>query len=244
MATSGNLAFATTLYYVPRSGAKVAVGEITGIDGVEISADAQEFTSHDSDDRYREFQQALRDAGEFVVTGNHVGTDAGQVAIPAHFNTDTAGGRKYMEIAFPDGSGFNMYCVCTGYKPSDAPVDGPMEFTASFKPSGKPIYGASRATGLTTPFFALSEGDGTVSPAKASATYAYTAEVANGVTSLTVTPTSAGGDSIYVEDELVATGEASSAVSLSVGANVMTIIVYDEDYLPARYEITVTRAAA
>lgn len=244
MTTSGSIAFSTELNYVPQSGAKTEVGEVTNIDGVELTADALEFTSHDSTDRYREFEQGLRDAAEFSVSGIHVPANAGQVIIPTHFNLNTSGGRRYMEIEFPDGSGFNMYCVCTGYKPSDAPVDGPMEFSASFKPSGKPIYGASRATGLTTPFFALSEGDGTVSPAKASATYAYTANVANGVSALTITPTSAGGDTIYVEGETVASGNASSSISLSVGENVLTVIVEDAGYLPARYEITVTRAAA
>lgn len=244
MSTSGNRAFGTTLKYVPLSGAAVMVGEITSIDGVELSADALEFTSHDSTDRYREFEQGLRDAGEFSVTCIAVPGNAGQAAIPTHFNTDAAGGRNYMEVAFPDGSGFNLYAVCTAWKPSDAPVDGPMEMTASFKPSGEPIYGASRATGLTTTFFALDEGDGTVSPAKASATYAYTASVANEITEVTITPVSSGGDAIYVEGELVASAAESSAIALSVGANVLTVVVYEDGKLPARYEITVTRAAA
>lgn len=244
MATAGSIAHATTLYYVPRSGAKTAVAEIKNIDGIELTADATEFTSHDSTDRYREFEQGLRDPGSLAISGNHLPTDAGQALIYTHFNDDTDGGNRYMEIEFPDGSGFNFYAHVTNYKPADAPVDGLLEFDATFKLSGEPIFGAARATGLTMPFFALSEGDGTVDPAKASATYAYTAEVANGVTSITITPTSSGGDTIYVEGEEVASGAASSAISLDVGDNVLTVIVEDDGYLPARYEITVTRAAA
>jgi hypothetical protein len=244
MATAGSIAFATTLYYVPRSGAKTAVGEIRNIDGIELTADAPEFTSHESADRYREFEPGLRDAGSLSISGNHLPTDGGQVAIMTQFNTDTDGGNEYLEVEFPDGAGFNFYGHVTAVKPSDAPIDDALQFGATWKLSGKPIWGTDRATGLTTPFFALSEGDATVDPAKASDTYEYTADVANGITSLTITPTSSGGDSIYVEDELVASGSASSAISLSVGANVLTVIVYDDGYLPARYEITVTRAAA
>ncbi len=244
MATSGSIAHATTLYYVPRSGAKTAVAEIKNIDGIELTADATEFTNHDSTDRYREYEQGLRDPGALSISGNHLPTDAGQALIYSHFNTDTDGGNKYMEIEFPDGAGFNFYAHVTNYKPADAPVDGLLEFDATFKLSGEPIFGAARATGLTTPFFVLSEGDATVSPAKASDTYEYTASVANAITSLTITPTSSGGDTIYVEGEEVASGAASSPIALSVGENVLTIIVEDAGYLPARYEITVTRAAA
>lgn len=244
MSTAGSIAHGTTLKYVPRSGASQAIGEITNISGIEVSADAQEFTNHASADRYREMEQALRDGGELSITANSVASNDGQALVMAHFGDDTRGGRRYMEIEFPDGSGFNFDGVVTSLKPGDAPVDGKIEFSAGFKVSGKPIYGASRATGLTTAFFALSEGDGTVSPAKASATYAYTASVANDKASLTITPTSSGGDSIYVEGELVASGAASEAIALDVGANVLTVIVYEDGYLPARYEITVTRAAA
>jgi predicted secreted protein len=244
MATSGRLAFATTLYYVPRSGAKTAIAELRNIDGVELSADNEEFTSHDSTDRYREFEQGLREPGSLAIGGNHLPTDDGQAMILTHFDDDTDGGNRYLEVEFPDGAGFNFYGHVTNYKPADAPVDDALQFSATYKLSGKPIWGEDRATGLTTPFFALSEGDGTVDPAKASDTYEYTADVANGVSSLTITPTSSGGDSIYVEDELVTSGDASSAISLDVGDNVLTIIVYEDGYLPARYEITVTRAAS
>ena len=244
MSTSGKIAFGTTLYYVPRSGAKQAVGEITQIDGIEVSADSEEFTNHTSTERYREHAQALRDGGELSITGNSVPGDGGQALVMTHYGSDTRGGRRYLEVEFPDGAGFNFEGVVTSIRPGDAPVDGTIEFAAGFKVSGKPLYGASRATGLTTPFFALSDGDGTVDPAKASDTYEYTASVANATASITITPTSTGGDSIYVEDELVTSGSASSAISLDVGENVLTIIVYDENYLPARYEITVTRAAA
>ncbi len=243
MATGGSIAFATTLHYVPRSGARTAVGEIRNLDGIELGADAEEFTSHASDDRYREFLQGLREPGSLSISGNHLPTDGGQVAIMTQFNEDDDGGNEYLEVEFPDGSGFNFLAHVTAVKPADAPIDDALQFNAAWKLSGKPIWGEERATGLTTPFFALSEGDASVDPAKASDTYEYTASVANGVTSLTITPTSAGGDSIYVQGEEVNSGSASSAIALTVGANVLTVIVYEDDHLPARYEITVTRAA-
>lgn len=240
--TSGNIAFGTELWYVPRSGARTRIGEIANIDGVEVGAESEELTNHESTDRYREFRQGLRDAGAISVTANHVAGDDGQAVVASHFHADTRGGRKYMEIVFPDGWGLHCDAVCTAWRPGDAPVDGKIEFSAGYKLSGKPHSGF-RATGLTTPFFVLSEGNDTVSPARASGTYAYTASVANGVTSLTITPTSAAGDSIYVQGEAVDSGDASSAITLAVGANVLTVVVYQDGKLPARYQITVTRAA-
>lgn len=135
MATAGDRAFATVLTYT--TGAKV-VGEITSISGPELTADTIEMTNHStSTSRFREFIQGLRDGGTMTLTGNHVPADTGQVQIPAHF---AAGDAEAMTIVFPDGSQWAFSAICTAYKPSDAPVDGKLEFTASFKITGVPTF--------------------------------------------------------------------------------------------------------
>ena len=240
----GSRAFGTRLRYTPLSGAAITIGEVTGFGGPELAADSIDLVAHDATSRYREFVQGLRDGGEITIEGNHVPGDAGQAAVLAHFDAATAAAeRPRMELYFPDASSWQIVAMCTRYKAADSPHEGKLGFSASFKLTGKPAFGASQAAGLTTTFFALSEGDGTVAPSKASATYAYTAEVANGISSLTITPVSAAGDTIYVEAEELNSAEESSAISLSVGANTLTVVVEQDGLTYARYEIVVTRAA-
>lgn len=244
MATSGTRAFGTTLQYTPLDAAAVTIGEITAINGVEITADTIEMTNHGSTDRYREFIQGLRDGGTITLEGNHVPGDAGQMAILAHFLDETATEKRRMTLTYPDASGWVFDALCVAYKPSDAGVADKLGFTASFKVTGVPAYGASLAAGLTTPFFVLEEGDGTVDPAKAGTTYAYTASVANGIEDTKITPTAAAATAIYVNGTVVASGAASGDIALAVGANLIVIECVQTGYMPARYTVTVTRAAA
>ncbi|MBD8499461.1 cadherin-like beta sandwich domain-containing protein [Paenibacillus arenosi] len=83
---------------------------------------------------------------------------------------------------------------------------------------------------------------GTLSPAFASGTTSYTANVASSVTELDVTLTVADSKaSITVNGAAVASGSASR-VSLNVGANRITVVVTAEDGTPKTYTVTVTRA--
>ena len=99
------------------------------------------------------------------------------------------------------------------------------------------------SAGLTTPFFVLSAGDDTVTPAPAQNTLNYTASVPFTVDSITVTPTAASG-TIKVKDNVVASGTASAAIPLNVGVNNITITVQDPGCSIKTYTISVTRAAA
>ncbi|QGQ99358.1 DUF1533 domain-containing protein [Paenibacillus psychroresistens] len=79
----------------------------------------------------------------------------------------------------------------------------------------------------------------------AAATTSYTQSVANSITSLTVTPTAAAGTAIVkVNGATVASGNASSAIPLSVGANTITVLVTAENNSTKTYTVTVTRATA
>jgi len=85
---------------------------------------------------------------------------------------------------------------------------------------------------------------GALSPEFFSGTTAYTATVANSVTSLTVTPTAAEAHAtIRVNGTIVASGSASEAINLEVGKNTITTLVTGQDGTTTKtYTITVTRA--
>jgi gliding motility-associated-like protein len=91
---------------------------------------------------------------------------------------------------------------------------------------------------------ALALSDGVLTPAFSASTNVYTASVANGVSSLTITPTAADPTAtITVNGTTVVTGSASSGISLSVGDNTITTIVKAQDGTTINtYTLTVTRA--
>lgn len=102
------------------------------------------------------------------------------------------------------------------------------------------------AAGLSTDasLSSLELSSGTLNPAFDASTFAYTATVPNETASLTVTPTAsdASGASITVNGTQVASGAASGALPLAVGANTVTIGVVAEDGATIRtYTVTVTR---
>ncbi len=90
----------------------------------------------------------------------------------------------------------------------------------------------------------LTLSQGTLSPTFSSSTTSYTANVLNGVTSLTVTPTaSQAGSTITVNGSPVTSGSSSSPIALNVGANtVLTVTLAQDASTTKTYTITVTRA--
>ncbi len=96
---------------------------------------------------------------------------------------------------------------------------------------------------------ALTTTAGTLSPSFAAATTAYTVNVTNAVSSVTVTPTKADANaSIQVQVNAggyvtVTSGAASSSLPLNVGSNAIDVKVTAEDGTTIKtYSITVTRA--
>lgn len=104
----------------------------------------------------------------------------------------------------------------------------------------------TRAPSTNADLSGLSLSSGTLSPAFATGTTAYTASVPNGATTLTLTPTA--GDptaTITVNGVTVASGAASASVALAVGNNVIATVVTAEDgTTQTSYALTVTRAAS
>ena len=90
----------------------------------------------------------------------------------------------------------------------------------------------------------LKPGKGVLSPAFTAATTSYTANVLNGVTSMTVTPITIDPDAtIKVNGAIAASGVASSAIPLAVGSNVIgTVVMSSSGAATKTYTITVTRA--
>jgi hypothetical protein len=86
---------------------------------------------------------------------------------------------------------------------------------------------------------------GSLSPAFADTTLAYTASVPNAVSSITLLPTAAQGDAtITVNGSPVASGAVSPPIALAVGSNTVTIVLTAADGVSTRtYTVDVTRAA-
>lgn len=132
-ASTADAAFGVVLQYTV--GTKV-VGELTNISAIGITADAIDVTSHGSPSAYREFVAGLIDGGEFSVEGNHIAADTGQQQILTHLNARDS---EAMTIVYPDASDWGFNALCTAYSAADAPVDGKLAFSATFKITGKPI---------------------------------------------------------------------------------------------------------
>jgi len=237
MTTEAKSAFGTTL----KKGA-VAIAELTNIGGPSLSAATIDATSHDSADGYREFLQGLRDGGEIGIEGNFIPGNAGQVALVTDFND---GSLDEYTITLPVAMATTWTCnaIVTAFECRE-PYDAQASFTATLKVSGKPTLGVTASTGLTTPFFVISES-AVVTPDEAGDVYLYVATVLTGVTSVTVTPTAAAGV-IKVNGNIVATGEASSAITLgAAGSNTeITITVQETNKTIKTYTVWVARAAA
>ncbi len=94
--------------------------------------------------------------------------------------------------------------------------------------------------------FGLALSGGTPNPGFAAGTVNYAASVAYGVTSITATPTREEANAtIAVNGHATASGQPSAAISLDVGANVITVVVTAQDGTTQKtYTVTVTRAEA
>ena len=92
----------------------------------------------------------------------------------------------------------------------------------------------------------LTLSQGSLSPAFAAGTTAYTASVANTVTALTVTPsTTSSAATVQVNGVAVARGSASGSIALAVGTTTVSVVVTAEDGSTTRsYTVVATRAGA
>lgn len=230
-----NLAFGTTFTW-----GGVAVTKLTAINGIEISVDTVETTTHSSADAYKEYIAGLIDAGEVSLEGNYEYSDTtGQQAMLTDLNARTA---KTGVITFPAATGttWTFTGIITALKIGDAPVDGVIPFSATIKPTGKPVFAVAASAGMS----AVSLSNSAVLyPTFAIGTFDYVATVLTGVASITVTPTAAAGV-ITVNGSVVATTVASSAIPLGAAGSVtpITVVIAEANKAPKTYNFKIARA--
>jgi hypothetical protein len=220
------------------------VAELDTINGIEVTMSTVPVTNHQSPDKFTEDIPGMLTAGDISLTGNYIASDTtGQQAMMTDMYSRTI---RTCVITFPAATGttWTFSGFPTACKIGDAPVDGKIPFTATIHPFGKPTLATDTSTGLTTPFFAISES-AVIVPDPANDTYTYVATVLTGVSSVTVTPTATAG-TITVNGNTVATGVASSAITLGAAGSVteITIIVTETNKAPVTYTIYLTRAAS
>src|SRR6185503_2093583 len=102
-----------------------------------------------------------------------------------------------------------------------------------------------RASSNNDNLSSLKMSKGTFSPTFASGTTSYTDAVNNPITSVTVTSTTSDPDAtIQVNGTPAASGTASAAINLAVGANTINVVVTASDNVTTKtYTVTVNRAS-
>lgn len=123
----------------------VTVAEVTNITPPNLARDAQEATHTESTEGWREFIPGLKDAGEVSAELNFVPDSDTTALLLAQFDSNAL---TQARILFADGdqdaspmtcSTWTFNAVLTGFPP-EAPIDGKMSATTTFKISGKPTF--------------------------------------------------------------------------------------------------------
>lgn len=121
------------------------VAEVTSITPPQFAKDAIDATHTESPEGFREFIGGLKDAGQVSVELNLVPKGPTMALLLGAFDLDAA---FQARILFPDGdpqaspitcSIWAFLAIITGFTP-EAPVEGKMTATATFKISGKPTF--------------------------------------------------------------------------------------------------------
>lgn len=118
-----------------------AVGSLTSIGGVSLSADTVDVTTIDNTDGYKEFVGGFKDGGEVSLSGYYDYSDEGQTALYTAFESGTS---TECTIKFPVSVGgqWTFNGVVTAYE-TGAEMDGAVSFDCTVKVSGKPTLAAS-----------------------------------------------------------------------------------------------------
>jgi len=220
------------------------IAEITKIGGIEINLETLDVTTLTSPDSFKEFIGTWFEASEVPIEGNFIAGDTdGQVALMADQLAMTV---QSFVLTLPTAitATWSFSALVTKYKVGDYAVGGKIDFSASLKISGKPTLAIGASTGLTTPFFSISN-DAVIVPSPSGSVYDYVATVATGISSITVTPTASAGV-ITVNGNVVATGEASGAIALGAAGSVtaVTIVVTETGKVAKTYTVRIARAAS
>ncbi len=218
------------------------VGELTRVGPVSITIAKQDSTNLGATNAFKTMLPGLLDPGDVELEGWFRPGDTGQAGMIADMLTRTV---KEAIITFPtsiSSSTWTMQAYVTAFTAGDATPEGIVPWTATISITGKPVLGVTASAGLTTPFFSIDES-AVVEPSEAGDVFVYVATVLTGVASVTLTPTATAGV-ITVQGNVVATGVASSAITLGGAGSVtiITIIVTESLKSPKTYIIWLRRA--
>jgi predicted secreted protein len=209
----------------------VSIAGLTAINGIELTADQVDVTTHLSTSGYEEILVGIKRTGTATLEGYFDYTDTtGQHAMVTDFGAGTS---RTGVITFPSATGTTW--TFTGYitaiKIGDAGIDGAIPFTATIKPTGVPTFAVATVVGMSGIEF---PNDVLIMPAFAIGRYGaanpYVVTITALETATVVTPVDAtGGEVITIttdgaSSQVVATGEASSPCTLDVD-DVTQIIV-------------------
>jgi hypothetical protein len=215
------------------------IGQLTGIDGLEVSADTLETTT--LEDTWREFDAGLADGGEVSLEGFFGADQVGQVAMRTKIGTSDT-----FTIDFPSALGGQWIFSGVVTKFSiGAKLGEIIPFSASIKVSGEPVMAFTASSNLTA--LSLTGTGGTLSPAFAGSNYNYTFSGVT-ATSVTVTATLSGAslklyvDDVYVQDLTSGSASSSIALTLNVGKNIK-ILSQETGKTVKTYEVIAVKTA-
>ena len=118
-----------------------AVGGLTTINGIEISAETVDLTSLDNSTGYREKEPGFKDGGEVTVSGFLDGSDAGQTEM---YTLLESGATTTCTIVFPSTIG-KTWTFTAGVSRfvTGAELEGGVTYEATLLVSGQPVLAAS-----------------------------------------------------------------------------------------------------
>jgi hypothetical protein len=221
-----------------------AIAEISKIGGMAVNLETADVTTLGSADYYREYIGTLFSVEDMELEGNFIAGDTnGQAGLLADMAAITL---QTFVLTFPTTitATWTFTAYVTKFVTGPFETAGKVDFSATLKISGKPTLAITASTGLTTPFFSISES-AVIVPAAAGAVYDYVATVVTAKTSVTITPTATAGV-IKVNGNTVATGVASSAITLGAAGSVTTatVTVTETGKTAKTYTIRIVRAAS
>ena len=118
-----------------------AVGGLTTINGIEISAETVDLTALDNQSGYREKEPGFKDGGEVTVSGFLDGADEGQAEM---YTLLESGDTTTCNIVFPTKIG-KTWTFTAGVSRfvTGAELEGGVTFEATLLVSGQPVLAAS-----------------------------------------------------------------------------------------------------
>lgn len=118
-----------------------AVGGLTTINGIEISAETVDLTALDNQSGYREKEPGFKDGGEVTVSGFLDGADEGQAEM---YTLLESGATTTCNIVFPTRIG-KTWTFTAGVSRfvTGAELEGGVTFEATLLVSGQPVLAAS-----------------------------------------------------------------------------------------------------